>query len=308
MEKRAKLIPTTFGINQTYPEIETKFKDKKLNRQIDLMTINRRQFITRGILGVGGVMLADSFLLEKYWIEKNEFDLQKNPNELPFLKFIQISDLHLKDHNPALPALADFINSSKPDLIVLTGDSIEHRNGLPFLETFLNQLNYEIPKVAILGNWEYWGGVKIEKLKKLYSRFNVQLLINQSTQLIIKDKKISIIGTDDWRCGTPDYNLFMEGYEPGDFNLLLTHCPIYRDHIPKEIYDKAKTDLVLSGHTHGGQFNLFGYTPFKPYGSGKYVKGWYKEKFPPLYVSKGIGTSRLPFRFGARAEITIFNV
>lgn len=272
------------------------------------MNINRRKFITRGILGVGGVILADSFLIEKYWIEKNEFNLLKNPDDSPALKLIQISDLHLKDHNPALPSLADFINSANPDLIAFTGDSIEQPHGLPFLEAFLVSLNLEIPKVAILGNWEYWGGVKTEDLKKIYSKYNAQLLINQSTQFKVNHKTISVIGTDDWRCGTPDYNLFMEGFQPGDFNLLLTHCPIYRDHIPLEIYSKAKIDLILSGHTHGGQFNLFGYTPFKPYGSGKYVKGWYKDKLPPMYVSKGIGTSQLPFRFGARAEIAIFNV
>jgi len=259
-------------------------------------------------VGVGALILADSYLVEKYWIEKNEYHLQKSLNELPFLKFIQLSDLHLKDQNPALPALADFINSLKPDLIVFTGDSIEHQNGLPFLKTFLNQLSLDIPKVAILGNWEYWGRVKMEDLKKIYSMYNVRLLINESIDLKIHHKKISIIGTDDWRCGSPDYNLYMEGYEPGDFNLLLTHCPIYRDHIPKEIYDKAKIDLVLAGHTHGGQFNIFGYTPFKPYGSGKYLKGWYTEKSPHMYVSKGIGTSRIPFRFGSRAEIAIFNV
>jgi len=62
-------------------------------------------------------------------------------------------------------------------------------------------------------------------------------------------------------------------------------------------------DLVLSGHTHGGQITFLGIVPFKPQGSGKYLKGWYKEDKPKMYISKGIGTSILPIRFGARAEM-----
>ena len=69
-----------------------------------------------------------------------------------------------------------------------------------------------------------------------------------------------------------------------------------------------KADFILSGHTHGGQINLFGYVPFLPKGSGKYLKGWYDEKSPGMYVSKGIGTSIIPARFFARAEIAIFNL
>jgi len=66
-------------------------------------------------------------------------------------------------------------------------------------------------------------------------------------------------------------------------------------------------DLILSGHTHGGQVKLLGFIPYLPQGSGKYVSGWYLDQHKQLYVSKGIGTSILPIRFGARAEISIFN-
>jgi predicted MPP superfamily phosphohydrolase len=66
-------------------------------------------------------------------------------------------------------------------------------------------------------------------------------------------------------------------------------------------------DYVFSGHSHGGQLNIFGYIPNLPPGVGNYIKGWYKDKSPELYVSKGIGTSILPIRLGARAEIAVFN-
>ena len=60
---------------------------------------------------------------------------------------------------------------------------------------------------------------------------------------------------------------------------------------------------MLSGHTHGGQITFLGIVPFKPQGSGRYLKGWYKDSDPKMYISKGIGTSVLPIRLGARAEM-----
>jgi predicted MPP superfamily phosphohydrolase len=62
----------------------------------------------------------------------------------------------------------------------------------------------------------------------------------------------------------------------------------------------------LSGHTHGGQITFFGIVLFTPKGSGQFVSGWYDDEFPKMYVSKGIGTSIVPIRFGARVEISLF--
>jgi predicted MPP superfamily phosphohydrolase len=67
-----------------------------------------------------------------------------------------------------------------------------------------------------------------------------------------------------------------------------------------------RMNVILSGHTHGGQINLFGIIPFKPVGSGRYLKGWYHDK--TMFVSKGIGTSILPARFMARAEMALFHL
>ena len=67
--------------------------------------------------------------------------------------------------------------------------------------------------------------------------------------------------------------------------------------------DNVAAMIKGSWHTHGGQITFLGFVPFKPRGSGKYLKGWYKESEPKMYISKGVGTSILPIRFGARAEI-----
>lgn len=71
--------------------------------------------------------------------------------------------------------------------------------------------------------------------------------------------------------------------------------------------DAAGITLMLSGHTHGGQIAVGGWAPLVPPGSGRYVRGWFRgDGAPPLYVSRGIGTSVLPLRFGATPELAVF--
>jgi predicted MPP superfamily phosphohydrolase len=69
---------------------------------------------------------------------------------------------------------------------------------------------------------------------------------------------------------------------------------------------EARYDLCVSGHAHGGQVTLFGLVLYTPPGSGSYEAGFYKIALCDLYVSKGLGTSVLPFRLGARPEIAVF--
>lgn len=72
--------------------------------------------------------------------------------------------------------------------------------------------------------------------------------------------------------------------------------------------EKLNLQYIFAGHNHGGQVRIFGFAPVMPEKSGHYVNGWYNAKSPYLYVSKGFGTSTLPFRFGARAELTVFDL
>jgi predicted MPP superfamily phosphohydrolase len=125
--------------------------------------------------------------------------------------------------------------------------------------------------------------------------------------LKVRERSIAIGGLDDLVAGRPDFSLVKKQLKPSDLTIILSHCPAFRDEIVKE-KGVLKKDMVLSGHTHGGQVNFFGFAPYKPKGSGKYLSGWYEEEAPKLYVSKGIGTSILPIRFGSRAEASVFYI
>ncbi|MCF6294866.1 MAG: metallophosphoesterase [Flavobacteriaceae bacterium] len=267
--------------------------------------ITRRSFIMKGILAIIGLFLLDILWFEKYYIDWNYFDISKNKKSK--IKIIQISDLHINTLRSFHKSIAKKINSIKPDLVLITGDSVNSTNDISVLNEFLLLIDNSIKKYAITGNREYNGNVDLNKLKDIYENNNCELLINENRNFTKKDRTISIIGIDDFIGGNADFNKSIENLKLTGTNIVLTHCPEHRDIILQQIGD-LKIDLILSGHTHGGQINLFGNVLFKPNGSGKYLKGWYKEKEPKMYVSKGIGTSHIPIRFGARAEMVVFDI
>ncbi len=263
--------------------------------------ISRRRFIETTALAGLGLALLDSLWFEKYIIDWNVLDFSGDkPNKL---KVIQVSDLHLNSISSFHEKFAARINQAKPDLVVFTGDSVDQQDGLDFLQSFLELIDFSIKKIAITGNWEYWGKVDLVKLEQVYHSNNCELLINENVNLTIRNRSISVIGLDDYVGGSPDFKKATEGVIPTSTYLVLSHCPEYRDIIANESTE-FDVDLILSGHTHGGQINLFGFVPFKPKGSGRYLKGLYSDYNPKMYVSRGIGTSVLPIRFGSRAEIS----
>jgi predicted MPP superfamily phosphohydrolase len=267
----------------------------------------RRRFIRAGLLTLSALGLADSLWAEKFFIETNEFFLGSKESKSS-IRVIQLSDLHIQSVNYQLKQLAKRLNILNPDLILITGDAIDKTENIHVLDGFLRLINFDIKKVAILGNWEYWGRVDLEALKQVYDSNNCDLLINESKRYAFAKKTISITGVDDYVGGRADIGAALKSYQQSDYHIVLNHCPEYSDTIYITNIDKLPIDFILAGHTHGGQVNLFGLVLFKPQGSGRYLKGWYQDGLRKMYVSKGIGTSILPIRFMARAEIAIFNM
>ncbi|WP_047546551.1 metallophosphoesterase [Psychroserpens sp. Hel_I_66] len=262
--------------------------------------LSRRKFIKRTILASVGLVIFDAFWFEKNVIDWNYFDISKSQNNK--IKTIQISDLHFGSLRSVHKSIAEKINNINPDLIFFTGDAVNSTGELSALNSFLKLINKDIVKFAIMGNWEYAGKVDLEQLKSIYSENNCELLINENRNITLKNRDINIIGIDDLVDGRPNFLKSVENLKPSKTNIVLNHCPQYRDTIANQQGD-LKIDLVLCGHTHGGQVTFLGYVPFTPIGSGKYVRGWYTDTKPKMYVSKGIGTSFYPIRFGARAEM-----
>lgn len=269
------------------------------------MKLSRRRFIKRLFYAGLGLAFLESFWVERYFVD---FTYHKIGTENDHrIRIVQLTDLHLNYIGWGLTNAIQEICHIQPDLIVLTGDVIEKKGKLDHLATFLKMLPMAIPKVAILGNWEHWCEERLDLLKNVYEDNQVTLLRNENTSCRIKDKTIAISGCDDWRVQKADYKKAVSNLDTNDFHLLLTHCPVHKEEVLQE-KGEEQIDLILSGHTHGGQITFFGKPLFIPSGCGHYMKGWFHEGNIPHYVCKGVGTSTVPFRLGARSEIAVFDV
>ena len=271
------------------------------------MKFNRRQFILKLILGTFSFVVLDSFWLETYFIEWTEHDISETESNK--IKAIHLTDLHLHSIKSVHRSIANRINEERPDVIFFTGDSIERNKYLAVLKEFLSLINMNIPKIAILGNKEYSGRIDLEQLKSVYESYNGKILVNELLIFETESRKINVLGIDDFVCGYPDFAQSAHNMDNSLTTVILNHCPVYREEIDRlSVALNIKPKLILAGHTHGGQITFFGKPFFTPFGSGNYVKGWYNNEISKMYVSKGIGTTVYPARFGARAEASIFYI
>ncbi|MCP4179013.1 MAG: metallophosphoesterase [bacterium] len=238
---------------------------------------------------------CSSIRIEENFIEKNISDE---------ITIIQISDLHLNKNRKIYKNLINMVNKISPDLLLFTGDSIDKKENLTLLNTFLMQIDPKIAKYSVLGNWEHWCNINFNDLITVYSANNVEPLINSSSEITIKGQKLYIYGTDDFTAGNPDLSN-ME-IDDDKINIIMTHSPVYFDNITKFFGDKEI--YVFSGHTHGGQVTFFGKPFFLPQGCGKYLKGIYKKGNCTLYVSKGIGNSSHDIRLFAKPDIFMITI
>ncbi|MEI6256137.1 MAG: metallophosphoesterase [Planctomycetota bacterium] len=217
------------------------------------------------------------------------------------LRILQVSDLHVHGIGTLQRQLLEQLHAAEADLIVITGDSIDRADALPTLDALLKEFPTRPRLLAILGNWEYKCAVNLRALDRAYERHGIELLINRSVELHHRGQRVRITGLDDIVAGSQDAQAALADAEPLKQHLVLAHCPIARDSL--RLPAEHPATLMLSGHTHGGQVAPFGVATVLPPGCGRYVAGWYRDGGPPMYVSRGIGTSLVPVRIGATPEL-----
>lgn len=232
---------------------------------------------------------------------------------------VQITDLHLQSVRGMHRRMAARVNALRLDLVLFTGDSVDRPDRLGALASLLARFDARVAKYAILGNLEHWSGVDLGELADVYRRANGRLLVNESAVHEVRGRALRVTGLDDLVGGRPDSRTAFADVDAADAHLLLAHCPEHRDRLalPPVPFggvepapaDAGRITMMLSGHTHGGQVNVLGWTPVLPRGSGRYVRGWFRDPGGvPLYVSRGIGTSVVPVRLGAPPEVAVFTM
>lgn len=222
------------------------------------------------------------------------------PTMKPRLRIIAVSDLHAPCSYSSAENLIDIINAARPDIFILAGDTID-KQGDEDLVGMFKAVKARFAKVATLGNWEYFAKLDLVKLKTEYNNAGISLLVNDISQV----QGLTIVGLDDFVLGAPDYKILNHCSSSRCPVLVISHCPESFDHLPTLSHNPL---IVLSGHTHGGQIAPFGLALITPQGSGSYVKGWYNRGQNSMYVMRGIGTSGIPLRIGARPELLVLDL
>jgi len=254
-------------------------------------------------IGTTGTGLASSF--QQVCIRKVTLYFNNLPDDLDGFKILHLSDLHLGIYFQ-LSDLEQVVENAiieKPDMFLITGDVSDDLRILPDALKIISHLNTPYHGFVSLGNHEYYRGIR-ESIQKFTSG-PIPLLINKGEIIKIGNSKIFIGGADDPVTLRSDVTTFLKNtvektmkYSDEDsFNILMSHRPKTLD-----VADNQNINLILSGHTHGGQVGFQGRSLFEgmiekePYMWGKYKKG--KTQ---LYTSAGMG-HWIPFRFNCPPE------
>src|SRR5438093_9340952 len=268
-----------------------------------------RRFVL--ILALTQLLLIYAWIVEPNWIEvtRHEAWFKTLPEEFNGLVVAHLSDLHSRLYGARERRVVARLGESKPGLIVMTGDLAREGSDPAAIRQFLTALRDLHPTFgiwAVLGDDEHWNSLASsqDEARKFYSSAGVALLVNEGGRIGRGLDTLSLIGVDDPFSGFANLGAALRGMQRTPFAILLTHSP--------EIFMKAdliKFDLVLAGHTHGGQVRLPGIGAlWLPSGSEPFESGWFDGQYARMYVTRGIGTSTLPVRLFCRPELALITL
>lgn len=244
--------------------------------------------------------------IEPNWIKVEELKI-KNHNfstEVSNLKIVHISDLHIRKEGIREKLLVKKINALNPDVILVTGDFLTEREGIPAVLSVFSKLKSKQGIFGIFGDIDFHAFKKDEMacFKMQLEAAGVKILHNERAQIPIGNNKyLTLIAYTIPSKG--------DGFKTSKFEsprIVLIHSP---NLVESSYISRDSCDLVLAGDTHGGQFGLqFIRNLSDNVSKFKYVSGLYYVKGVPLYVNRGIGTHRMNTRFLCRPEITVIKL
>ncbi|WP_240968248.1 metallophosphoesterase [Paenibacillus aquistagni] len=237
------------------------------------------------------------------------------PESLDGLRIVQFSDTHIGEGYSLqqLDELIEKINEGRPDLVVFTGDLIDKfrlfTEGRERLPQSLAKIEARLGKFAVYGNHDRGGGASTY-YRSCMEEAGFKLLVNESYPIEMPgERRLVISGLDDYLLGQPEEEAVWSSLEEKDYNVVLVHEP--------DAAAQWKTihplDLILAGHSHGGQVQLPFIGPLiVPPLAEKYVEGHYElesaSRSRHLYVNRGIGTTRKKVRLGSKPELTVLTL
>lgn len=279
-------------------------------------------------------------LFEAQWLrpQKRRLVLEGLPPSLAGLKLLHVSDLHAGAPGLNDTAIHKFIAAVpqlEPDLILFTGDMVDKKKDLsPYLD-LLSRLEAPLGKLAVLGNHDHglWktaiqdtfnrltGRSRLKKTviaesevtmtvsrdRRLLERAGIRLLENECVSLDYKGVDIQVCGIDELQYGLADLGrVIAQLDQKAPLRILLSHAPE-----ALLLIGEGDFQLVLAGHTHGGQICLPHPTRGKlplSYSGSDYADGFHFFPGTAMHVSRGVGTTLVPMRLLSRPEITLLEL
>jgi uncharacterized protein len=278
-------------------------------------------YLSLALLLIAGIawLLHYAVKVEPHRVEitRHEVVFPDLPEELDGLTICQVSDMHLTVPARNEAAITEAVRSVKADLYAFTGDMIYRQEGIVRFFQWLDAMGDAVrPAVAILGNAEHKRYVKCEEVVRGLCERAVPLLNNDCQVLSVRDTEIQIVGVDDPHTKHHDFRTAYADACPNRWTLLLCHSPDGAADL-----GGLRADLILCGHTHGGQVRLpvIGALVHGTQRLKGLVMGWYggkvlsrRARIPlngaKMYVSRGLGMSRFPMRLLCRPELAVFTL
>ena len=304
----ALLISLTAVIH-LYQFLKEKYQS---NTQTKANKLSRKEFLKSSlafpILGLTSSAKASGiFTARKPEIIEQDIFLKRLPSEFDGYRIAQISDLHV-----GLTIRRDFVeevvaltNEAEPDSITLTGDIMD--GTVPLLADDMEpikQLKAKDNVYFITGNHEYYSGAL--PWVEYFANAGFITLLNENHVIKRGDAQIAMCGINDRSAHRiiPDHQ--SDAFKATE-NLPPGMCKVMLAHQPRSVYDveKVDCDLMLSGHTHGGQFFPWS---LLVYFAHPYVKGYYDHDGMKVYVNQGTGYWGPPLRLGTKSEITMITL
>ncbi len=295
-------------------------------------------FRTALLAALAAIAGTGYMLFEAQWLRLvlRQLEIPGLPAELEGLSMLHASDLHAGAPGLNSRVIGKFVESARslsPDVVFLTGDLTDKKKDLsPFIESLVS-LEARYGKFACLGNHDHGlrktviedlarrltGRSPIRKslkekktatvssMRKLLAQAGVRVLENECATVRIGGHKIQFCGIDDFNYGYADLVSVASQLESGaGLRILLSHSPDVIGEI-----EPGNFQLVLAGHTHGGQICMpnphSGKIMLSTSGS-RYGEGQFQVDGTVMHVSRGVGTTLVPFRLLSRPEITMIKL
>lgn len=276
--------------------------------------LTRRRFLqAAGLSAAAAALYSGEIARHALEVTHRTLAIRDLPEAFHGFRFVQLSDIHLDDFTEPffLRHAIREINALSPDLVLITGDFITHgpprerpEGAIYTCARILQEITCP-QRLSCLGNHDSTAGIQF--ISRVLREQGTPVLSNQSVPIERDGQRLWIAGVEDPSTSRPDLTLALPRKPDGPV-ILLAHAPDYAD-IVLEKPEGEYIDLMLSGHSHGGQVRLpiLGPMILPPWGK-KYVEGHFKLEHLQLYVNRGLGAVGLPFRLNCPPEITQFTL